>query len=200
MLFNKKTKIAFVLPTRCGSTSVKEFLEGVGFCQLRHPALPTHHHIKYSEAVELYPELAGYKKYGIYRDPVERFTSTVNYLMCGKDVSPDEFLDFFDKRPDSHLDIFKEPQTEWLGFGDVEVIKFENLATDVPAAAGCDTNATNFPHLNCSSQGKNFSDQYLKIMGIDTKKRNKEIKDFVEQYYLADYEFLNSRATELVVE
>jgi len=187
MLFNKTTQVAFVLPTRCGSTSVKAFLESAGFSQVRHELLPTHHHVKYSEAVKLYPNLAKYKKYGVFRDPFDRFMSTVNYLLTGKPlISLGEFLEFFEKRSDSHLDIFKTPQVEWLAHEDIQVVKFEELETKVPIIVN---HSDKFPHLNSSDDGKNFSDRYYEIMGIDKDKFHKELKGFVEAHYAADYTF-----------
>lgn len=193
MLFRKDKQIAFVLPTRCGSTSTKYFLESIGFSQIKHPDLPTHHHIKYSEAVRVYPNLQGYKKYGIFRNPVERFVSTVDYLLTGKPfVSPEEFLDFFNKNPDHPLNIFKRPQVEWLDHDDIEVIRFENLAEGVLSAVQDVCEDKEFPHLNCSSSAKNFSSRYYEIMNVDVSKLNRQVEEFVRDYYAVDYKFSKS--------
>lgn len=191
MLFRKDKQIAFVLPTRCGSTSTKHFLESVGFSQVKHPDLPIHHHIKYSEAVRVYPNLRGYKKYGVFRNPVERFVSTVDYLLTGKPfVSPEEFLDFFNKNPDHPLDIFRRPQVEWLDHDDIEVIQFEGLVEGVLSAVG--GSSKDFPHLNSSSSAKTFSSQYYEIMGVDVSELNRQVEEFVRDYYAIDYKFSKS--------
>lgn len=190
MLFSKDRQIAFVLPTRCGSTSTKHFLESVGFSQVQHPSLPNNQHIKYLDAVKCFPNLAKYKKYGIFRNPLERFISTVNYLLTGKPlVSPKEFVDCFNKNPNHPLGIFKQPQVNWLDHKDIEVIKFENLTKEIFSVVKVACENKKFPHLNSSSSAKNFSDCYYKIMNIDSNKFNKQTEEFVRDYYAADYQF-----------
>ncbi len=175
MLFRKDVKLAFVLPPKCGSLSTKQFLFTYGFKVVSHSTLTPNHHVKFQDAVKLYPNLADYSVYGILRDPAARFISAVNYL--NKTESSQKYQKFIDNFAQKRLlrPIFFEPQVAWLDHPKVKVIDFDNLAEEVMKIVNGLDGIKTFPHLHKSTLvGNPISDG---------------VKAFVREQYAADYEF-----------
>jgi hypothetical protein len=74
VLFHKESKVAFLLTPRCGSTSLREYLEPLGFSYplIRCEEEPFFRwHPTYEKCIEVYPNLKNYQMYAVFRDPIE---------------------------------------------------------------------------------------------------------------------------------
>lgn len=175
MLFKKDNKIAFVLPPKTGSMSLKHLLLSLNFKQLSHSRLPVHHHIKYVDAVSHYPTLAEYKLFGVFRNPLDRFLSVLRYIR-GENLSYsyEYFVDSFEKTRKTRF-MFFTPQVEWLNVPNMNVIMFDNLVEGVMDAVKDIEGEKHFPHLH-------------KSIGVGEPVTDK-VRNFVRDYYAVDYEF-----------
>lgn len=173
MMFNKQKQICFMLTPKCGSASLKAFLTKIEFKVLTHSTFKISYHPKYKDAVKYYPNLANYKKYGVFRDPLDRFISGINFTQRNSDtkLSYDEFVL---AHPDIAVNSFMfEPQTEWLDVEDIHIFDFKWLAFDMSSLF--DLPLTSFPHRNrIERNGELVSDM---------------VKEFVYKHYAVDYEF-----------
>lgn len=86
MLFHKEKKLCFYEPTKTGSTTARHFLMKLGWHLLK----PIH--AVPDDFLAKYPNLAEYKSYVFFRDPLERFLSTVHHVKRG---SATRYLDVF---------------------------------------------------------------------------------------------------------
>ena len=143
-------KTAFVLPPKCGSTSIKRFMLFIEFTPLVHPTFHPYNHTKYQEAVKFFPELFDYSIYGVFRDPLERFVSALKFACA--EVSKygyDYFVENFDKiHPNAR--VFFERQVEWLDQPRIKVLDFSNIVDEITAVVKNLNAKIAFPHLNPS--------------------------------------------------
>lgn len=171
MMFNKQTQKAVVLTPKCASVSIKYFLASFDFRLVAHSSLPNHHHVKHEDAVRLYPNLNKYQMYGVFRNPLERFLSTLKFL----NLQYDKFFSYFDKpRSQNHL-FFKSRQVEWLDIPNIRLIDFSKLEEGILRLVEGLNGSGNLAHLHKSKP--------IKIAATD------ELKAFVRDYYAADYQF-----------
>jgi hypothetical protein len=173
MLFNKQKQICFMMTPKCASTSLKAFLKRVGFKMLTHSTFKVAYHTKYKDAVKPYPNLVNYKKYGVFRDPLDRFISGVNFAQKDSEtkLSYDEFVLAY---PNIVVDSFVfEPQVEWLNVEDIHIFDFKWLAFDMSSMF--DVPLTSFPHRNKVERSSDLASDM--------------VKEFVRKHYAADYQF-----------
>jgi hypothetical protein len=173
MMFNKQKQICFMMTPKCASTSLKAFLKRVGFKMLTHSTFKVAYHTKYKDAVKPYPNLVNYKKYGVFRDPLDRFISGVNFAQKDSEtkLSYDEFVLAY---PNIVVDSFVfEPQVEWLNVEDIHIFDFKWLAFDMSSMF--DVPLTSFPHRNKVERSSDLASDM--------------VKEFVRKHYAADYQF-----------
>ena len=171
MMFHKEAQIAFVLPPKCGSISTKDFLASFNFRLITHSSLPNHHHVKYEDAVRLYPNIANYKMYGVFRNPLDRFLSTLK----GLNLSYDKFLSYFDEPQNQYLSFFKLRQVDWLDISKINLIDFDSLVVGVTEVVKDMGGNKKFEHSNKAKP--------INVSVTD------DLKSFVRDYYAADYQF-----------
>jgi hypothetical protein len=173
MMFNKQKQICFMMTPKCASASLKAFLKRLEFIMLTHSTFKVAYHPKYKDAVKLYPNLVNYKKYGVFRDPLDRFISGINFAQKDSEtkLSYDEFVLAY---PNIVVDSFVfEPQVEWLDIENIHILDFKWLAFDMSSIF--DVPLTSFPHRNrVERNGELVSDT---------------VKEFVYRHYAADYQF-----------
>ena len=140
MVFNKEKKIAFVLPTRTGSTTLTHYLASEGWFQVLEKHAPM------TELLDKYPNLESYKIYGFFRDPLSRFESIILFIKqktiipfvrkrpvrrtsTGKlidDLTYDEVVDHFDEFNNMSGLLLKK-QIFWLDHPQVKTLDFHNF-------------------------------------------------------------------------
>lgn len=171
MMFHKQSQVAFVLTPKCGSISTKEFLASFNFRLVTHSSLSNHHHVRYEDAARLYPNIANYKMYGVFRNPLERFISTLK----GFNLRHDEFLNYFDKPDTQQFSFFKLRQVDWLDIPKITLIEFDNLVAGVTEVVKGMGVGKKFEHFNKAKP--------INVLVTD------DLKAFVRDYYAADYQF-----------
>jgi len=166
MMYLKDKKIAFVLVPKCGSTSLRHTLSWLNFKILtgfkKENPLDAHH-ITYKDCVEKYPNLKAYKTYGVFRDPLERFVSVMNFLES-RNIGISKNMPFF------------RQQVEWLDAPNINVIQFENFEQGVKDALSEIDSPSPVLHLNRSGKPGSYE-------------VNDEVINFVREKYAADYKF-----------
>lgn len=187
MVFNKQNKIAFVCPTRTGSTTLHSYLNSQGWFRLKEK----HHSLE--ALVKLYPNLSQYKVYGFFRDPLARFESCVMYAKQSRlfpflfqeritkanlnktveTISYEEIIGNFEKLFDFGGSLF-EPQTFWLGDPRVTALDFYNMRSELEKVIG--PLPEEIPTLNKSTD-------FGRSVVTD------KVRSFVRDYYAADYQF-----------
>lgn len=86
MMFNKAKKLCFYEPNKTGSTTARRFLMGLGWNFFK----PIHGTPEYF--ISKYPNLAEYKSYVFFRNPLARFLSIIHDIKRGSVERPfDEF-------------------------------------------------------------------------------------------------------------
>jgi hypothetical protein len=187
MVFNKQNKISFVCPTRTGSTTLHSYLHDQGWFRLKEK----HHSL--DALIEIYPSLTQYKVYGFFRNPLVRFESCITYAKQDKffssvfqyrlteadvnisieKITYEEIIGCFDKVFNFGGFLFK-PQTFWLNDPRVTSLDFHNISTELEKVIGVLPKP--IPVLNKSTDfGRSVVTQ--------------KVKDFVREYYAADYQF-----------
>lgn len=185
MVFNKQSKVAFVCPPRTGSTTLHSYLRDQGWSRLKEK------HHSFDALTKIYPNLAQYKIYGFFRDPLARFESCITYAKQEKyfskvfeyrlfkanvsktaeEVTYEDVVDCFDKIFDFGGFLFK-PQVFWLEDPRVTALDFRNMKTELEKVIGPLPNP--IPALNKSTDfGRSVVTQ--------------KVIDFVRQHYAADY-------------
>jgi hypothetical protein len=175
MFFNKNKKLAFITMPKCASISVAAFLLPNQFKKLSHSKLVNHHHIKYLDAVNLYPNLVNYKKYAVFRNPLTKFVSAANHV---RNITLPNNYDYFAK----NISSFKgfegtlfAPQVEFLKESNSSLIDFDNLKNQIAEVFEFDPNGLDFPYLNKTTVERPAISSY--------------VESFVRDYYAADYAF-----------
>jgi hypothetical protein len=165
-MYRKDKNIAFVLVPKCGSTSLRHALNWAGFSPLtgfEKPSLLDSYHITYNDCIEKYPNLKSYKTYGVFRDPLDRFVSAMNYAES-RNLRLHKNMTFF------------RPQVQWLDAPNMAVIEFENFEQGVKDALSEIDGPASVLHLNRSGKPGAY-------------KVNDEVVQFVRDKYAVDYEF-----------
>jgi hypothetical protein len=171
MLFHKPTKVAFVLPPKTGTTSLVLYLRKLDFkfvpdkdfsvSNIGHP-FP-------KNLIAIHSNLANYKMYGFFRNPLDRYVSIIKMLKrLGKTITPNEFLDL-------NVGVLLAKQIDWLDYPNMTVLNFERFNEEVKALGErYGRSDIPVPKLNVSSMVVEVTD---------------DIKQFVRDYYAADYAF-----------
>lgn len=195
MLYRKQDSIAFLLVPRNGSTSLRELLIGSGF---KHPLIFADleygffWHPTYRDCVGAYPALSNYSMYGVFRDPVDRFTSAIrlviNQTERDTELTASSYEQVIEKLfswkheapPRKHgsmskdvlSEIFK-PQADWLDGPNVSVIRHAEFSERVSEIVGVSKDQTG-RRINASDGARVMSEQTI---------------EFVKRKYANDYAF-----------
>jgi hypothetical protein len=187
MVFDKRLKIAFVLPTKTGSTALRCYLRQYGFFRLKEK------HETVDKLIELYPNLSEYKIYGFLRNPLERFESTILYSKQNRifssvvasrlvehgidksleEISYDEIIDNFAKVYDQNWALFR-PQVDWLKHPLVTALDYHNMQAELNRVV-----ATFDEPMPVMNQSSDFGKSVI----------TDKVINFVRNYYAADYQF-----------
>lgn len=187
MVFDKRRKIAFVLPTKTGSTSLRCYLREYGFFRLKEK------HGTVDELTKLYPNLVNYSIYGFFRNPLERFESAILYCKQSRipssivkskiveiginksleEISYDEVVDNFLKLLDKNLILFY-PQVNWLKHPKVITLDYHNMQAELTRII-----ATFDEPMPAMNKSNNFGRSVI----------TDKVRAFVRDYYAADYQF-----------
>ena len=191
MVFDKQIKIAFVLPTKTGSTALRCYLKEYGFFRLKEK------HGTVDELIKLYPNLVNYSIYGFFRNPIERFESGILYAKQHRvlskvvakrivdlgitksleEISYEEIIDNFLKLFGENFILFN-PQVNWLKHPKVTVLDYHNMQAELTRVVA--TFDEPMPVMNKSNDfGKS----------VITEK----VRNFVREYYAADYALAKER-------
>ena len=193
MIFNKEKNVAFVLPTKTGTQTIKYFLGEIGWTAL--PNRKTHNYT--DQLINEYPNLSNYTVYGFLRNPLLRFESAVLHMKRVL-VGYEELRNVFQKQVlpesmetasyDSIVDVFPaviatipnffDPQVKWLAHPKVTVLDFDNLEAELRRISG-DTTTPIVSQNVATSYGKSVVTQ--------------KVIDFVRQEYAADYALAKDR-------
>lgn len=171
----KDHKIAFAFPPKTGSTTTKDFLFKSKKCiQL------TDKHLIPSVVLNEYQNLNSYKIYSFLRNPLNRFVSAVGFLKqhskpelnCKKLIETEIYT------IETHV-IFKK-QIEWFKGINVTALDFDNYESELRKVTK-NFNLENFEirHLN------KYEGTPLEI--------DDEVRNFVREYYAADYALAKER-------
>jgi hypothetical protein len=187
MVFDKRLKIAFVLPTKTGSTALRCYLKEYGFFRLQEK------HGTVDELIKLYPNLVNYSIYGFFRNPLERFESGILYAKQHRvfsqvvakrvanlgitksleEISYEEIINNFLKLFGENLILFN-PQVNWLKHPKVTALDYHNMQAELTRVV-----ATFDEPMPVMNKSNDFG------RSIITDK----VKNFVRDYYAADYQF-----------
>jgi len=188
MLFSKRLGLAFMLNPRAGSTSIKEYLEPVGFS---YPLIKCDEepyfkwHPTYSECVERFPNLTGYKIFSVFRDPLDRFVSGLRHFCAYQSdgLNRDSSSDFAVERmfgwdpakklPGLKGEIFA-PQTNWFSDA-VEPIAFPDFSVRLREIVRMDGTA-------CARIGK-----YNLTLSAFQGPPSNAVQEFVRERFAEDY-------------
>jgi hypothetical protein len=185
MMYRKEDRIAFMLVPRTGSTSLRETLIAHGF---KYPIVFSNTdygfswHATYRQSVEAFKNLADYRLYGVFRDPVDRFGSGLRYAAenLGMPIKTSGDYDaliekLFNWKPEADgkgvlTEIFKK-QIDWLDGPNVTAIRYENADAIIAEVCGF---TEPMPKMNTSRISVNLSDSAA---------------DFAKIRYAQDYAF-----------
>jgi hypothetical protein len=187
MMFHKASKKAFLCPTKVGTFTVCHFLNSVGWKSLGGP------HRFFEEYVEKYPNLLNYKVYCFLRNPLARFESAILHLKqmpytraqfqdlineqrlneTIQTISYDQVVDKF-TAIDKQFDMLFKPQTAWFTYANAQALDFENLESELRRVA------------ESYEQPMKW---YNKSTDFGRSVVTQKVKDFVLEYYAADYQF-----------
>lgn len=180
MHYDSQRKLIFAMPTKTGSQTLLSLLRGWGLT-----AVGEDMHIKPKDAVQFIPDMDSYTVYGFFRNPLDRFLSSLRYIKDRRiaatilnvpyetiaSYSYDQLVDNFESL-NAKLNYYFDPQIQWfenatlLDFNkfDLEVLKiarmFEIQKVFVPLIN--DTNPVN-------------------------ETPSQKVIDFVQSYYADDY-------------
>lgn len=191
MLFHKESKVAFLLTPRCGSTSLREYLEPLGFSYplIRCEEEPFFRwHPTYEKCIEVYPNLKNYQMYAVFRDPIDRFISGLMFALTTKPLKlctaksyDDIVTQLFRWEPDRKLSGITEeiftPQVRWLCAENVEPIPYYGFATRVhEITSGYNARGSRIARYNVTAASK---------FGPPSE----AVKEFALERFSEDYEF-----------
>lgn len=191
MVFHKESQQAFVFPTKCGTCTVMNFLHNCGWKNVGNNHFPAEWFI------EKYPNLKNYQIYAFVRDPVLRFESGVlhikqvsrsqsifdkflsdqNIAKNWESVSYEDLIPAFSAKHKKFSVIF-DPQVKWHQAPNVKALDFNNMEAELRRITG-------------------NADQPLVRYNTSTdfgrSKITQTVRDFVRDYYAADYALAKDR-------
>lgn len=191
MYFCQERKVAFFMPTRTGSTTLKNIFDSWGLATVegkRH-CLP-------EDAQNFIPDIAEYKTYGFFRDPLERYLSCIRLLQQKHQYMQQSFesdaivkkltigmdyvtmMEITSHISDERAFMFR-PQVDWLA--NCELLDFDNYTAEVLKIARM------FDKTQIKIQRHNHTDRSLVSDPCD------EVKAFVREKYAADYALAKDR-------
>jgi hypothetical protein len=142
------------------------------------------HHIKYKDAVKVYPNLSKYTVYGVFRNPAERLVSALNFTSPVQPLCLNSFIkngtvlidEIKNGVKNNQQHILYHPQRDWFEeIPNSKVIDFDNLQAGIDSAlAGLEGDKT-IPHLHQS-----------KVKHVHL---TPELEAFAREHYASDYEF-----------
>jgi hypothetical protein len=185
MVYRKEDRIAFMLVPRTGSTSLRESLVANGF---KYPIVFSNTdygfawHATYRQSVEAFPNLLNYRIYGVFRDPVDRFSSALRYAAESLGMPDTDYDALIDRlfrwkphaKPPGVLGEIFKPQIEWLDGPNVTVISYANAASTIADIVGL---TSVLPRMNASTRPPGLSVRAI---------------DFAKERYATDYNFADS--------
>lgn len=194
MWFDKSSKQAFILIPKTGSVTCRGFLNAIGWKNL------APHHAHASNLIRRYPNLAEYSIYAFLRDPLTRFESSILFLKqipfnsvdelsrclennginkTKEELTYDEVVDLFPTFKNYMLlDTVFIPQSDWFDAPNMIGLDYMNLETEL-------RRITN----NYSEPLKKYNVSTDFGRSVITQK----VKDFVREYYAADYALIKDR-------
>lgn len=198
MIYHKPSQICFLMVPKTGSTSLRKTLADLSFKVLtgqrknfveNEPIQKNEHsfsvvHPKLKDYIDAYPNLRNYKFYGVFRDPVERFLSAVQYLSLADskikfsdEEKHQQVVNVF-KRTDAMRVIF-EKQVEWLDVPNINIIDFNKYEEGVLSALKDIPGEKKIYKLN---ESKTAKIQF-----------NEETINYVKNFYKDDYDFIKDK-------
>lgn len=174
MFFNKQKKIAFILPTKCGTFALRDF-----FPQIPHWHTAGVIHDCLDTTAKKYPNLNNYTIYAFFRNPLLRFESAVRHAYRVKNLSfnsYDEFIDRFEEM-NSVYEIIIKPQSYWTADPRVTPLDFDSLESELHRVTG-----TTIPVRQLNAAGDSWRSEITD-----------KVRAFVREYYAADYALAKDR-------
>jgi len=183
MYYDEQRKLAFVMPSKTGSTALEHFFKLWGV-----QSLSTNRHMFYDEAINAKPELATYKTYGFFRDPLDRFLSICRYIYIMNLHEDSEGNGYPDNIYDRYLDTFPNKllpqsylgakQVAWLK--NAELLDYRNYEMEILKVA------------RMFEQTKVTMVKANETPPCDVVPSQRVI-DFVQSYYADDYRLAKER-------
>lgn len=175
MNYCPERKLAFIMPTKTGTSTLEHFLSIWGTAKL-----DGNRHRLYKDIINSNPELKAYTFFGFYRDPLDRFLSICRHMYkVDKNLF---YLGFPDSVYDNYVDTFYDelekisymavPQVKWLQ--DVQLLDYRNYSQEILKLARI----------------FNQSKVEMKVLNSTPKFQStisQKVIDFVQSYYADDY-------------
>lgn len=184
MMFHKESKICFSLVPRTGSTSLRNLLTNLKMRELVFNSPISFHHIKYKDAVKIYPNLSKYTIYGVFRNPAERLISALNFVSPIQPFALNNFIkngnvlinEIKNSVKNNQNHILYCSQRDWFEeILEPKVIDFDNLQAGIDAALTAFDGNKAIQHLHKSRV------KYVQL--------TPELEEFAREHYAADYQF-----------
>lgn len=192
MLFHKEKKQCMFLPPKNGTTTAQIFLKKSGWHYLKPQ------HVYPEMLLEKHPNLAGYNYYAFFRNPLERFVSSIIFtkqkeggfkiltkviedrqLGCTvEDMTYDQFVDNFSLIEERTPSVVYEAQSRWMTLPGTEILDFDNYEAEIRRISG-DYVSPVIVQNKSTDFGKSVVTQ--------------KVIDFVRQHYAADYALAKDR-------
>ncbi len=175
MFFNKQKKLAFVLPPKCGTHTLRNFFQHSWW----HYLPPGHGTL--DKFIAKYPNLANYTVYGFLRDPLLRFESSLRHIyrvrqpkgaLDGVQFESYEHMISLFPALLTHHEMLLKPQSDWLADPRVTVLDFRNIETELQRIS---------ERPNVPVRRLNSSDGEWKSVITPA------VEEFVRQQYADDY-------------
>lgn len=177
MYYDTQRKLVFVMPTKTGSQTLLSLLKSWGLSSIEGDM-----HTKLKDI----PDIQSYTVYGFFRNPLDRFLSSLRYIKERRiasiilDIpyetvsaySYDQFVDNF-QLLNSKLNYYFDPQVEWLE--GANLLDFNKFDLEILRVARMfDVQQVNIPVMNDT----------VPVNEVPSQK----VIDFVQSYYAADYQ------------
>lgn len=187
MLFHKEKKLCLFEVPKTGTTSARQFLPFLGWHHKGNP------HDTPEQFIERYPNLVNYKFFAFIRDPLDRFGSTIRYVIktgihqkavediiakngldrTVKTLSYDEWVDLFDFMKLEPV-LFRK-QVTWFSQPNTTALDFHNYEAEMRRLCGdYDTTKLTLRVVNDTK-------------GIERGVITDKVRDFVRKHYAEDY-------------
>lgn len=193
MLFHKAKQLCLFQVPKTGTTTARNFLPAIGW-----KYLPPEHG-EPAHFLSHYPNLNNYKMFAFVRNPLQRFESSILFLKALhterffqevldkvgldkpiKDVSYDDFVDYFDAF-DKRYPIILDRQVKWFSDSRVEALDFDNYETELRKI--CETTNPQKRPIGWLNSTK----------AVAKSEITQKVIDFVRSHYAADYALAKDR-------